>query len=72
MYNYVCLDELGEFILDKKTEKERVTILMDPALLKRIEDFRYKQRFPSRSEAIIWLLEYCLNLKPKREDQSSG
>jgi len=28
-------------------------------------NFRFKFRFPSRSAAVIWLIKYALDLKPK-------
>lgn len=39
------------------TNKPRYTIIVDDDLLDRIEDFRYNERFPSRSEATLVLIE---------------
>ena len=39
-------------------------ITMPPALLKRIEDFRFKHRFPSRAAAVKWLIDFALSQKP--------
>jgi hypothetical protein len=32
-------------------------------LLKRIDDFRFKYRFPSRSAAILWMVKAVLDKK---------
>ena len=45
--------------------KPILNFVIDPALLKRIDDFRYKQRFPTRAEAVKWLLGYALSRNPK-------
>ena len=34
------------------TEKPRYTIIVDDDLLRQIDDFRFENRFPSRSAAI--------------------
>jgi hypothetical protein len=41
-------------------------LLLPDDLVELIEDFRYDQRFPSRTAAIIWLLRWALSQKPKR------
>jgi metal-responsive CopG/Arc/MetJ family transcriptional regulator len=41
---------------------------MEPDLIKQVDDFRFKQRFNSRTEAIRWLLRYALAQKPRREE----
>jgi hypothetical protein len=46
------------------SEKPLLNFVIEPDLLKKIDDFRYKQRFPTRAAAIKWLLEYALNQKP--------
>jgi metal-responsive CopG/Arc/MetJ family transcriptional regulator len=43
---------------------------MEPDLVKRIDDFRFKQRFTSRAEAIRWLIEHALAQKPRREESA--
>ncbi len=50
---------------------ERIITPMPASLVEAIDDFRYEQRLPSRSEAIRQLLEFALaNMKrgraPKR------
>lgn len=38
------------------TEKPRYTVILDSKLLQEIDDFRYENRFPSRSAATIELI----------------
>jgi metal-responsive CopG/Arc/MetJ family transcriptional regulator len=38
-------------------------------LLKRVDDFRFKNRFHSRAETIQWLLNWALDQKPKRSEK---
>jgi hypothetical protein len=45
------------------TDKPLLNFVIDPALLKRLDDFRFKQRFPTRAAAIKWLLEAALDAK---------
>ncbi len=44
-----------------------LNFLIEPDLLRRIDDFRFKNRFPSRAAAIKWLLEWALKQNPKPE-----
>jgi len=46
-----------------------VLLIMDsyPDLLKRVDDFRFENRFESRSEAIRWLLDFALKNNPRRQ-----
>ena len=39
------------------TEKPRVIVTLHDDLFKRIEDFRYENRYPNRSEAVLALIE---------------
>ncbi len=51
------------------TKKPRILITLDDQLLENIDDFRYKNRIPSRTEAIRRLLEEALKKykkKPKK------
>jgi hypothetical protein len=48
-------------------DKPILNFYIDPALLKRIDDFRFKQRFESRAAAIKWLLDWALKQNPKLE-----
>lgn len=51
------------------TEKPFLHFNVEPELLKRLEDFRFKNRFENRAAAIKWLLEAALKAKlaPKEE-----
>lgn len=49
-------------------ETQMVHMRMEYALLKRLDDFRFKHRFESRSEAARWLLDWALGQKPKPEE----
>ncbi len=47
------------------TDKPLVGFHADKVLLDRIEDFRFQYRFPTRTAAIMWLLEWALEQKPQ-------
>lgn len=51
------------------TEKPRIMITLDDDLFQQIEDIRYKNRIPSRSQATLKLLE--LGIKAMLEQQES-
>jgi hypothetical protein len=42
------------------TDKTLVHTLMEPALLERIDDFRFTHRFKSRAAAMKYLLDWAL------------
>jgi hypothetical protein len=46
--------------------KVPLNINLDPALLERIDKYRFKRMFPTRTEAIEFLLEAGLKLNPER------
>jgi metal-responsive CopG/Arc/MetJ family transcriptional regulator len=50
-------------------ERQLIHMRLDQALLKRLEDFRFRHRFQSRSEAARWLMKAALDAKlaPKEE-----
>jgi hypothetical protein len=51
------------------TEKPRYTIIVDDELLKKIDDFRFENRYPSRSAATLELIRLGMeSLKKKHED----
>ena len=54
---------------DKSQEKQYVNVLFDESLLKRVDDFRFKHRFASRTETVRWLLDWALKQKPTPEAQ---
>jgi len=47
------------------SDKPLLNFIIEPDLLKRIDDFRFKHRFESRAAAVKWLLEWALNQKPE-------
>lgn len=47
-----------------------ITLLMPPALIERLDDFRFANRFPSRAATIKWLLSWALDQAPRREQPS--
>ena len=56
------------------TKKEVLCFPSDPDLLKRIDDYRYENRIPSRSEAIRQLIEEGFKSKasPKGKAKPKG
>lgn len=49
------------------TEKPLLNFVIEPKLLERVDDFRFKHRFPTRAAAIKWLLDWALSQKPAPE-----
>jgi len=47
------------------SKKPLITLIMDPDLIQRLDDFRFERRFPSRAAAIKWLLEWALAQNPE-------
>ena len=45
--------------------KPFLSFVIEPELLKKLDDFRFNNRFQSRTEAIKWLLRLALDQKPK-------
>lgn len=51
------------------TEKPRVIVTLPGDLFDRVENFRYDNRYPNRSEAVLALIEAGLNaMKQKPKD----
>lgn len=52
------------------TEKPRYTIIVDEELLKKIDDFRFENRYPSRSSATLELIRLGMEaLKKEQQDK---
>lgn len=49
------------------TEKPRYTVIVDEELLKRIDDFRFENRYPSRSAATLDLIRLGMEALEKKE-----
>ncbi|HNX13749.1 MAG TPA: hypothetical protein PK854_04795 [Oscillospiraceae bacterium] len=54
------------------TEKNRYTVIVDQETLKQIDDYRFENRFPSRSAATLELIRLGMkSLKEQNRDLSS-
>ena len=51
------------------TEKPRYTVIVDEALLKEIDDFRFENRYPSRSAATLALIRLGMDALKKEQEQ---
>lgn len=49
------------------TDKPKVLLILDDELLKRIDDYRYENRIPARTEAIRQLIHNSLSLYEKKK-----
>ena len=54
------------------SKKPMLTFVIDPDLLKLIDDYRFKYRFASRAQAIKSLLAQCLEEKNARCSNTSS
>lgn len=52
------------------TEKPRYSIVVDEELLKEIDDFRFENRYPSRSAATVELIR--LGMEALKKDQEKN
>ncbi len=50
------------------SDKPLLNFVIEPDLLKRLDDYRFKHRFDSRAAAIKWLLEAALKAKLAPKD----
>jgi hypothetical protein len=46
------------------SQKPYLNFIIEPDLLKRLDDFRFKNRIATRAAAIKWLLAWALDQKP--------
>ena len=66
---FVAFSKEIEYRRNMPTKKPRTVLILEDELLKRVDDFRYDNRIPTRSEAIRRLLEEALKKyerKPKK------
>ena len=49
------------------TEKARYTVIVDEELLKKIDDFRFENRYASRSAATLALIRLGMEVLEKRK-----
>lgn len=54
------------------TEKPRYTIIVDDEMMQRIDDFRFENRYPSRSAATVELIRIGLDSFIKNAPVSSS
>ena len=54
------------------TDRPRYTVSVDDEMFRKIEDFRYKNRFPTRSEATVELIRLGLEALRKQEEQQAS
>lgn len=59
-----CQHKIYTLYLPYMADKPLLNFLIEPELLKRLDDFRFKHRFDSRAAAIKWLLAWALDQKP--------
>ena len=53
------------------TEKLRFTVIVDEELLKQIDDFRFENRYPSRSAATLELIRLGIQQIKKEKDKKN-
>lgn len=51
------------------TDKPRYTITVDEELLKRIDDFRFENRYPNRNKATLELIRLGMEAFARKERQ---
>lgn len=54
------------------TEKPRYTITLDEEMLKKIDDFRFENRFPNRTQATLELIRIGMEALEKQQEQQKG
>ena len=52
------------------TEKPRYTVIVDEELLKEIDDFRFENRYPSRSAATLELIRLGMEAIKKKQQSA--
>lgn len=55
-----------------QSKKPFLSFVVNRELLKRLDDYRFANRFASRAEAIKWLLEWALEKNPKPKLRQEG
>ena len=54
------------------TDKPRYTITLDEEMLKKIDDFRFENRFPNRTQATLELIRLGLEVLEKQQESLSS
>ncbi len=52
--------------------KPILNFIVDRALLRKLDDFRFTHRFSTRAAAVKWLIEYALRAGPKPRTGGNG
>ncbi len=52
------------------TDKPRYTVIVDAELLKEIDDFRFENRYPSRSAATLELIRRGIEQLKKEQEET--
>lgn len=55
--------------MNMATDKPRYTVSVDEELFKKIEDFRFENRYQTRSEATVELIRLGLEALKKEQDE---
>lgn len=64
---YEPVYDMNQEVTPMPTEKPRFTVIVDEELLKKIDDFRFENRYPSRSAATLELIR--LGIEALKEEQ---
>jgi hypothetical protein len=67
IYNFIELFFHVSYTFSMPTDNPKLLIVFTKKLLSRIEDFRYENRIPNRSEAIRRLIEDALERYEKKK-----
>ena len=54
------------------TEKPRYTITLDEEMLKKIDDFRFENRFPNRTQATLELIRIGMEALEKQQAEQKS
>lgn len=54
------------------TDKPRYTVIVDEDLLKKIDDFRFENRYPSRSAATLELIRLGIEQLKREQEEQKG
>ena len=63
----LCIIIHGGEVIQVSTKRPRYTIIVEDALLEEIEDFRFKNRYPSRSAATLELIRLGMDALKQKE-----
>lgn len=54
------------------TEKPQFSIVMDKETLEKVEDFRFSERFPNRSQAINYLIKKGMEVIEQEKEKEKN